>query len=317
MANLCNVDGRITPEADARVPVLDRGFLFGDSIYEVVRTVGAEPFGWPEHWQRLVASAAAIRLRLDLDEAAIARRIAATLAASGPGDRYVRVVVSRGAGSAPNIDLATATGAPCWVVMVRELAAMSGAPSRLAVIDRLRNDRRALDPAAKSGNYLNNVLGLAEAKDLGATDCLMCNAQGFVTEASTSNVFARIDGVWLTPRLDDGILADVRQPRQQVRARDAGGPAARRRGLPVEHAARPRAGDARRRSAAVRRRNGSGGAAPAARLPRVVRRTAAHALCAAMAPTRQRRLSARESRASTAHARTSARIAWILLSAAW
>jgi hypothetical protein len=50
MANLCNVDGRITPEAEAHVPVLDRGFLFGDSIYEVVRTVGAEPFGWPEHW---------------------------------------------------------------------------------------------------------------------------------------------------------------------------------------------------------------------------------------------------------------------------
>ena len=209
MANLCNVDGRITLEAEARVPVLDRGFLFGDSIYEVVRTVGAEPFGWPEHWERLVASAAAIRLRLDLDEAAVARRIAATLAASGPGDRYVRIVVSRGAGSAPNIDLASATGAPCWVIMVRELAPMAGAPSRLAVIERLRNDRRALDPATKSGNYLNNVLGLAEAKDRAATDCLMCNAQGFVTEASTSNVFARIDGVWATPRLDDGILAGV------------------------------------------------------------------------------------------------------------
>jgi branched-chain amino acid aminotransferase len=209
MANLCNVDGCITPEAEARVPVLDRSFLFGDSIYEVVRTVGGEPFGWPEHWERLCASAAAVRLRLDLDEAAVARRIAATLAASGPGDRYVRIVVSRGAGSAPNIDLACATGAPCWVIMVRDLSPMAGAPVRLALVERLRNDRRALDPATKSGNYLNNVLGLAEAKDRGATDCLMCNAQGFVTEASTSNVFARIDGVWATPRLDDGILAGV------------------------------------------------------------------------------------------------------------
>ena len=209
MANLCNVDGRITPEAEARVPVLDRGFLFGDSIYEVVRTVGDVPFGWPEHWDRLCASAAAIRLRLDLDEATVARRIAATIAASGPGDRYVRIVVTRGAGSAPNIDLGCATGAPCWVLMVRELSPMSGKPSRLALIDRLRNDRRALDPATKSGNYLNNVLGLAEAKDRGGDDCLMCNAQGFVTEASTSNVFARIDGVWRTPRLDDGILAGV------------------------------------------------------------------------------------------------------------
>jgi branched-chain amino acid aminotransferase len=74
-----------------------------------------------------------------------------------------------------------------------------GQAARLAIVDRLRNDRRALDPATKSGNYLNSVLGLAEAKELGATDCVMLNADGFVTEASTANVFARIDGSWCTP----------------------------------------------------------------------------------------------------------------------
>ena len=67
----------------------------------------------------------------------------------------------------------------------------------------------SLDPATKSGNYLNNVLGLAEAKALGATDCVMRNAAGFLTEASTSNLFARIGGVWCTPPLDAGILAGV------------------------------------------------------------------------------------------------------------
>ena len=60
MANLCNLDGRIVPESDARIPVLDRGFLFGDSIYEVVRTYRDLPFGWAEHWARLRASADAI-----------------------------------------------------------------------------------------------------------------------------------------------------------------------------------------------------------------------------------------------------------------
>jgi branched-chain amino acid aminotransferase len=209
MANLCNVDGRITAESEARIPVLDRGFLFGDSIYEVVRTAGDVPFAWPEHWGRLQRSAAAIRLQLDLDEPAVARRVAATLAAAGHGDSYVRIVVTRGAGDAPNIDLAHAQGPPCWVVMVRALTPSSGKPSRVAIVDRLRNDRRALDPAAKSGNYLNNVLALAEARAAGATDCLMCNADGFVTEASTANVFARIDGVWHTPPLQAGILAGV------------------------------------------------------------------------------------------------------------
>lgn len=209
MTNLCNVDGRIAPEQEARIPVLDRGFLFGDSIYEVVRTVGDVPFAWPEHWARLRHSAAAIRLELDLDEATIARRVAATLAAAGNEASYVRVIVTRGVGEAPNIDLAYASGPPCWVVMVRALTPMSGKPSRVAVIGRLRNDRRALDPATKSGNYLNSVLGLAEAKALGADDCLMCNHDGFVTEASTSNVFARIDGTWCTPPLTAGILAGV------------------------------------------------------------------------------------------------------------
>ena len=209
MANLCNVDGLLVPEADARIPVLDRGFLFGDSCYEVVRTAGDVPFGWPEHWARLGLSAEAIQMRLDLDEATIARRIAGTLAAAAHGDSYVRLIVTRGTAEAPNIDFAYAPGPPRWVVIVRPLPAMTGKPARLWVVDRLRNDRRALDPATKSGNYLNNVLGLAEAKARGATDCVMRNAAGFLTEASTSNLFARIGGVWCTPPLDAGILAGV------------------------------------------------------------------------------------------------------------
>jgi len=209
MANLCNVDGSTTPEADARIPVLDRGFLFGDSIYEVVKTDGDVPLLWPEHWARLETSADAIGLALDLDEATVARRVADTLRAAGNPRSYVRVVVSRGTGTAPNIDLAFAPGPPCWVVMVRELTTAPGQPVRLAIVERLRNDRRALDPATKSGNYLNNVLALAEAKAAGATDCLMLNRDGEVTEASTSNVFARIDGTWCTPALGSGILAGI------------------------------------------------------------------------------------------------------------
>lgn len=209
MANLCNVDGAIGPESDARIPVLDRGFLFGDSIYEVVRAHGDVPFAWPEHWARLRASAAHLLLALDLDERTVAGRIAATLRAAGNEHSYVRVIVSRGTGSAPNIDFAFAPGPPRWVVFVRNLAPGAAQPVRLARIERLRVDRRALDPAMKSGNYLNSVLGLAEAKALGATDCVMLNHDGFVTEASTANLFVRLDGVWCTPPLDSGILAGV------------------------------------------------------------------------------------------------------------
>ena len=209
MANLCNIGGQVLPEAEARIPVLDRGFLFGDSIYEVVRTVGAVPLAWAEHWRRLQASAEAIALQLDLDEATVARRVALTIAAAANDASYVRIVVTRGTGDAPNIDLACVTGPPTWVILVRPAPAAAGRPARLALIERRRNDRRALDPATKSGNYLNNVLGLAEAKAAGATDCVMLNSQGQVTEASTANLFARIDGSWRTPPLDAGILAGV------------------------------------------------------------------------------------------------------------
>ena len=209
MANLCNMDGRITSEEDARIPVLDRGFLFGDSIYEVVRTHGGVPLTWSEHWARLQISAHDLLMQLDLSEAQIAKRVAETLQQAGHGDSYVRIIVTRGTGDAPNIDLAYANRAPRWVILVRPLQLAVGKPVNLYLVDRLRNDRRALDPATKSGNYLNNVLGLAEAKAKGATDCVMLNADGSVTEASTSNLFARVDGVWCTPPLDAGILAGI------------------------------------------------------------------------------------------------------------
>lgn len=203
------MDGRITSEEDARIPVLDRGFLFGDSIYEVVRTHGGVPLSWSEHWQRLQISARDLLLELDLSESQVAKRVAETLQQADHGDSYVRIIVTRGTGDAPNIDLAYVNSPPRWVIMVRALQLAVGKPVHLGLVERLRNDRRALDPATKSGNYLNNVLGLAEAKTTGATDCVMLNTDGSVTEASTSNLFVRIGGIWCTPPLNAGILAGI------------------------------------------------------------------------------------------------------------
>lgn len=209
MANLCNVDGTILPEQEARVPVLDRGFLFGDSVYEVLATRGGVPFAWPEHLARLRASAAAIHLDLGADDRELMRRVAATVAEAGNRDHYVRIIVTRGTGTAPNIDLAHAPGPARIVILVRDLHAPSTTEGHLAIVTRLRNDPRALDPAVKSGNYLNNVLGLAEARSRGATDALFLNTSGHVTEATTANVWIVQGGVALTPPLSAGILAGV------------------------------------------------------------------------------------------------------------
>jgi branched-chain amino acid aminotransferase len=222
MTNFCNLDGAILREDEARIPVLDRGFLFGDSVYEVIRTRGGVPFAWQEHLDRLRLSAAGLALPLDLTDAALMSRVQATVAQAGFVDSYIRIIVTRGTGSAPNIDLACATGKPRWVIMVRELPAGASKPAHLAIVDRLRTDRRALDPALKSGNYLNNVLGLAEAKAAGATDCLFLNAAGFVTEASTANFFLVKHGVICTPPLTSGILAGITRSLLLAFCRDRG-----------------------------------------------------------------------------------------------
>jgi branched-chain amino acid aminotransferase len=209
MTNLCNVNGELVPEAEAKVSVLDRGFLFGDSIYEVIRTRNGIPFAWPEHLERLHGSAVGLGLEIDVADGELTRRIVETLVAAGNAESYVRVIVTRGEGSAPNIDVDYALGKPTIIVMVRPMPALAGRPASVAIVGRLRTDRRALDPGIKSGNYLNNVMGLKEAKARGATDCLFMNSDGRLTEASTSNVWIIKGNAVITPALSAGLLAGV------------------------------------------------------------------------------------------------------------
>ena len=214
MGNVCNVNGRITPETQAVIPVLDRGFLFGDSIYETFKTVEGIPFAFARHMERLHASAARLRFEVPLSDAAMAARIKVTIAAAGGGgERYIRIIVTRGVSAAPNIDPAHARGQPNLVILVRDLEdfppEMYERGIALAIPSILRNDRRALDPAIKSGNYLNNILGLMEAKERGANDAVFLNTSQEVSESSTSNVGIVRDGRVATPPLTAGILPGV------------------------------------------------------------------------------------------------------------
>jgi len=202
---MTSVDGVITPTDEARVSVLDRGFLYGDSIYEVFRTYDGVPLFYDEHWARLQNSAAMIRMAIGLTKAELTGRIRATVEATGAAtsrtDVYVRFTITRGIGA---IDLfPDETLTPSCVIIVKQLAAWSpelySSGVSLAVPGTRRNSGSALDPNIKGGNYLNNVLGLLEARALGADDCLMLNDAELVTEASNSNVFFVIDGDLVTP----------------------------------------------------------------------------------------------------------------------
>jgi len=199
------VDGNVTPLSEARVPVTDRGFLYGDSIYEVFRTYKGVPLFVDEHWQRFENSARLINLELGDVREKLTADIRKAIAASGAGtlgkDVYVRYIVTRGEGPIdllPRADLTLRR-----VVIVKEVPHWNPAHyttgATLAIVETRRNPHDALDPNIKGGNYLNNVLGVIEANRLGADDCLMLSDSGLVTEASNSNVFFVIDGALVTP----------------------------------------------------------------------------------------------------------------------
>ena len=200
-----NVDGVITPTAEARVPVMDRGFLFGDSIYEVFRTYDGVPLFYDEHWQRFENSASLIRMKIGFSKDAVTEQIRATVHASGAArakrDVYVRFTVTRGDG--PMDLLPSGDARSRLVVIVKEVPTWNpvfySRGVNVAVVGTRRNPRKALDPNIKGGNYLNNVLGIMEARAVGADDCLMLSEDGFITEASNSNVFFVIDGELSTP----------------------------------------------------------------------------------------------------------------------
>ncbi|MBK8980450.1 MAG: aminotransferase class IV [Planctomycetes bacterium] len=217
MPDVCSVDGRILPETDATIPVLDRGFLFADSVYEVLRTRGGVPFAWRAHLARLRASATGIALDRMPADADLLRAIAATLAAGRacgpppPHGEYVRLIVTRGDTREIALDPAFAVGPPRVVVIARTLTEpRGGRPAKVALVPRRLDaggDRR--DPSIKSGSYLGNLLGLAEARRAGATDCVFVEADGQVSEASTANVFAVFGDRVVTPPLSTGLLAGV------------------------------------------------------------------------------------------------------------
>lgn len=206
------LDGVISDE-NAKISVFDRGFLYGDSVYEVTRTVGGCPVELGPHVERLARSAAAILLPLPTEEA-IRTAIDETLVAAGNDESYIRIVATRGGGKI-GLDPALSDGTTLLVIVKplelppAELYRSGG--SVVIATSVKRNERRAVDPAVKSGNYLNNILALAEARrrDPRADEALMCNVAGHITEGSTSNVFVVKRGVVTTPFLEDGILDGI------------------------------------------------------------------------------------------------------------
>jgi branched-chain amino acid aminotransferase len=208
------IDGAPVDAAEARVPVFDRGFLYGDSVYEVTRAFSGVAFALDEHLDRLERSAHAILMSTP-PRAAIEKAVHDTLAQSGLPDAYVRIVVTRGAGEIA-LDPAAADK-PRLIIIVRAPKPPPPEAYRdgveVAIVGRTRYapgvPTSTIDPQVKSGNYLGSVLAVAEARKRGAYEAILCDNVGRITEGSSSNFFVVRGARVATPPLSVGLLEGI------------------------------------------------------------------------------------------------------------
>jgi len=191
-----------------RVSFLDHGFLFGDSIYEVVRLYDRKIFGEADHWQRLALSAERLQIPVQNFQQEIQNRIRALFRSFGEANACLRLIVTRGEGPL-HIDSRPCSNPRIFMAVWKYEAKMRPASIDVLIPSIQRNSRFSTDPAIKSGNYLNSVLAFREAVDQGFDDALMLNSEGCVTEFTTSNVGWICGDTVFTPSTNCGILHGV------------------------------------------------------------------------------------------------------------
>ena len=209
------VNGRITPAREAVVPVYDHGFVYGEGVYETLRTYNRVPFLFDRHVRRLRNSAQHIDLDVPFDDATLSRWVQDTMAEAATADAadewYIRILLTRGIGEL-SYDI-KATPAPTLVIIVKpneeppERIARDGI--RIALVDILRNHPGSVNPIIKSNNLLNNALAMQAAYRSGAEEALMRNFRGELSECSQSNFFMVRDGVACTPTSAAGLLEGI------------------------------------------------------------------------------------------------------------
>jgi branched-chain amino acid aminotransferase len=215
MSATVNVNGRIFDEQHAVVSVFDHGFLYGEGIYETLRTYAGQPFLFDRHMRRLRASAGMLSLSVPLADREIEGRFAETVRTAGLGtggrEAYIRLLVTRGVGDL-SYDPAVCP-APTVVVIVKpQIDPAPEAYERgvtVALVSIVRNHPASVNPLIKSNNLLNNALAMQEAVRRGAFEGVMRNYRGELAECTTANLFVVKDGVALTPPLDAGLLAGI------------------------------------------------------------------------------------------------------------
>jgi branched-chain amino acid aminotransferase len=206
------VNGKITAANDAVIPVYDHGFLFGEGVYETLRTYNRVPFLYEQHCRRMRASAGYLALDVPFSDEQLRGWIEETVAAAGDlREAYIRVLFTRGVGELSYDPKATPE--PSLVIIVKPFeeppARVFTDGIRISLVSILRNHPGSVNPIIKSNNLLNNALAMQEALRRGGEEGLMCNYRGELSECAQSNFFLVRDGAALTPKSEAGLLEGV------------------------------------------------------------------------------------------------------------
>jgi branched-chain amino acid aminotransferase len=205
------MNGKIVPVAEATVSIFDHCLLYGDGVFEGIRSYGGKVFRLDAHLKRLEDSARAIRLVIPMTREEMANAVYDAMKANKIVDGYIRLVATRGVGTlglSPN-----RTACPTVFIIADQIALY---PQELyeqgmAVVSSsvIRNHPNALSARIKSCNYINNILAKIEALDAGVYEAIMYNHVGNVSECTGDNLFLVRGGVVQTPPISAGILEGV------------------------------------------------------------------------------------------------------------
>jgi branched-chain amino acid aminotransferase len=216
MAATVNVNGRVFDEKSAVISVFDHGFLYGEGVYETLRTYNGQAFLFDRHMRRLRKSAGMLELPVPLTDDQLADRLDETMRAAGLGPRgggeaYLRVLVTRGIGDL-SYDPAATPQSSVVVIAKPQVDPPAEAFERgvkVALVPIMRNHPGSVNPVIKSNNLLNSALAMQEAVRRGAFEGLMRNYRGELAECSTANIFIVKTGVALTPPIEVGLLPGI------------------------------------------------------------------------------------------------------------
>ncbi len=202
------IDGKIVPQEKALISVFDRGFFYGDGVFESLRTYNGKPFLLDEHLKRLIKGAKTLKIRLPFSLKQLKQAVHKVLAVNKFEESYIKIIITRGRSKGHGLDPRKIAGKATLIIIVEKQKAF---PQKIftsgwkAIISSIKKTD-VPSSKIKSLNYLDSILAKIEANKAGANEAILLNEKGNIAEGTISNIFIVKHGIIYTPLKESPIL---------------------------------------------------------------------------------------------------------------